>query len=311
VDFNVYWPPQQFLHQLELFEREENEPAVRLRNARLEAIFGNHVYGRHASIEQVREVTATDVYWWSDEVRRPENGVLIFVGDTSPDELFRLAEARFGDFGSEKASATSVVKPPPPPRLRVHSRPEVLFRHQPDVTQAFAVFSCSLPHVDANTYAAARVFEQLVEDQLWRSLRERAQVSYSVSPNLAVYRGGMAVLSVAADIDYDRLMPAMASFKKVATINGPSLVDTGSLAKAKVGLVRQSNWRSSSTHEIADQLLMAWNLGWPVDAVVGVGSRGLGVSAEPIATLEEACRKSVVITFRGDEPRLRAAWAGP
>ena len=56
---------------------------------------------------------------------------------------------------------------------------------------------------------------------------------------------------------------------------------------------------------------MAWNLGWPVDSVLSTASRGLGVSADTIATLEKACRQSVVVTFRGDEPRLRAAWGAP
>lgn len=311
IDFSVYWPPQQFTNQLELFEREEEQPAVRLRNARLDAIFGSHVYGRHASLAQMRDVSANDIYWWSEQVRRPENGVLIFVGDTNPEELFRLAEAQFGDFGSEKTSNAPAVKPPSPPELRMHSRPEVLFRNQPDVTQAFAVFSCSLPQVDANSYAAARLFEQLVEAQLRSSLRERTQVSYSVTPNLTVYRGGMAVLSISADIDYDRLEPAMASFRKVATIDAPSLVDADRLGVAKVGLVSQSDWWNSSTPEIAQQLLLAWNLGWPVDSVLSTASRGLGVSAGTIATLEKACRQSVVITFRGDEPRLRAAWGTP
>jgi predicted Zn-dependent peptidase len=252
-----------------------------------------------------------DVYWWAEQVRRPENGVLIFVGDTNPEELFRLAEAQFGDFGSEKTSTASAVKPPSPPEWRPHSRPEVIFRHQPDATQAFAVFSCSLPQVNADSYAAARLFEQLVEAQLWSSLRERTQVSYSATPNLTVYRAGRAVLSIAADIDYDRLEPAMASFKKVATLHAPSLVDANRLDLAKVGLVNQSNWWNSSTPEIAQQLLLAWNLGWPVDSVLSTASRGLGVTADTIATLETACRQSVVISFRGDEPRLRAAWAKP
>jgi hypothetical protein len=308
VDFSVWWPPQQFTHQLQIFKREEEDPNVQLGRDVSRQIFGDHVYGRRATVDQVRSITPNEIHNWLAKVRHPSNALLIVVGDANPEEVFQAAQQEFGSWDNEPKTQGAIPEPPPLTRPTNGRPPSVLFKNHPGVTQVNATFRCALPNVDADSYATARLFERLFYQQVWKQLREETQASYHVVPHLSVFRGGAATLMLQADIDYGRLVAAMRAMKGVTELNAPSQVTPERLDYARAELVIQNNWANTNSPVLAERLLFAWNQAWPPDVALNVARYGFEVTLDQVKRFEATCRQSAVLGFSGDEARLKSAW---
>ncbi len=56
--------------------------------------------------------------------------------------------------------------------------------------------------------------------------------------------------------------------------------------------------------------LLPWPLDWPLDAVARYPERLLAVRRDQVLRIADHCRANWVVSVLGDEPKVRAAWAG-
>jgi predicted Zn-dependent peptidase len=299
LDASVSWPPRQFTDQVELYKKEEQQPLVRMRVEHFATLFGAHVYGRSPTVEQIQAVSANDIHWWFDEVIRPENGVLIVVGDVDPAAVFQLAASVFGDFVDLGAGYRPPVPPPPSPTGPTGGGIRIQAYHQPDLTAARLLYSCLVPLAGSDAYPPARLYQQLLHDRLHDELRDRARTSYSISLELSPERARTAILTMSADVDPAAMGSLVDLMKQKLAAGAPSLVNQRDLEIAKMALIGDQMWQTASTSQLADRLFLAWNLGWPVESVLDTARRAITAREAQVQAVEQACRDTAVLSSLG------------
>ena len=297
VDFSVFWTPKQFTRQIDLFKKQESQPGMRLSREMRRLLFGEHVLGRNANVDQVKSVSPNDVYRWLSLIRRPSNAILVFVGDEDPKVVFDAAEDIFGNFGEGQKEQPPIPLPPP---LAEKARPEGLqtvFNTYPGLTQSRFSMLCALPNMDGDKWAAAHLFEEILYGKLWGQLRERKQVSYSVMPELSAFRGGTVTLGFEGDLDPSSTPDFTSMVRLALGPDAPTLVDEDSMKIARARLAAQSTWLDSTTFTLAQRLFFAWNQDWAIRNVLNVGQHGFSIDPKTVREMETACRKSAMVGF--------------
>jgi zinc protease len=299
LDASISWPPRQFIDQVELYKKEEKQPLARMRVEHFATLYGSHVYGRSPTVEQIQAVSSNDIHGWFEEVIRPENGVLIIVGDVEPTAVFQVAASVFGDFVDLGAGRRPPVPAPPAPAGPTGGGLRIQAYHQPDLTLARVVYSCLVPLTGSDAYPPARLYQQLLHDRLQYEFRDRARTSYSISLELSPERARTAVLTMSADVDNAALGSMVDLMKQKLATGAPSLVNDRELDLAKMALISDQMWQAASTSQLADRLFLAWNLGWPVESVLDTAQRAITAREAQVQAIEQACRDTAVLSSLG------------
>lgn len=184
------------------------------------ALFGGHFYGQFATADQARDVAAIQVYRYTDAVRRPDNGLLVIVGDFEPNQAVKLAEEVLGSWRVPSPEDRTLLAAPPLLDHVPGPHAGLNVQNQPGSTRAVVRFSCLLPATDGDTVAVTRVFEELLSARLFGSLRERERASYAVTHDVEVLRGGTTLFRAEADVDPQRLPAALSTLRSLGPSNG-------------------------------------------------------------------------------------------
>jgi zinc protease len=306
--FQVRWPPQAFVNQIERFEREEQTPDERLAHTSRQALLGTHPYAAIATVADMRKVSATDVVDWLNNVERPENAELVIVGDFDPDSAFRLVETTLGDWDGGHATAGSLPAPPALSEVAPGGS-RLIVAHAPSASQTKVDVGCLLPPARANDWAVYDVFEQMLSSRLFDTLRTEIGASYSVSGSVEFLRGGTTLLHISADVDPLRMQAAFREVRAfVDNKADTSRFDDQSLEQARFFVGAHYNLGLDTSLKAAQRVLLAWRLDWPLDAVTRYPQRLLDVHRVQVQRIAEHCRANVVVSVVGDEPNVRAAW---
>ncbi len=141
-------------------QRVDNEPGSLFREQRMAAQYLHHPYGtpiigwRH-EIDQLDEDAVFDFY---RDHYAPNNAILIVAGDTTPDEVRRLAETYYGPIPANPAIQ---------PRDRVQEPPQLAERRlnfrDPRVAQSYVTRSYLAPERDPGAQETAAALTLLAE----------------------------------------------------------------------------------------------------------------------------------------------------
>lgn len=306
--YPVSWPSAQFTSQLELLRMEEAAPEALWNRTHVSALFGSHFYGEHATADQTRNVSATDVHRYTDAIRRPDNAVLVIVGDVEPEKAIKTASEVFGSWRVPDAERPRITAPP---AIETVAKPRAGLRiqNQPGSSQAVFRLSCLLPRTTAETVAPARVFDELFGSQLFGTLHERQRASYSVSHGVQMLRGGTTLFWAEADVDPARLPPALAALRRFIepSSDGPPL-DIGAIELSRANVARGFNLSHGTSVDLARSLVAYWKNDWPLTALERLPEHVLAVQPYDVSRLAEHCRANAVLSALGDERRIREAW---
>ena len=306
--FEVRWPPQSFVNQLERFEREEQLPAARLERASREALFGANTYGSRTTVADMKKVSATDVHDWLANVERPENAELVIVGDFEPSGALRLAEEALGDWDDGHAVRASV---PAPQALRESALRgnHLIVEHAPSQSQAKVGLSCVLPPPSAENCPAYDVFSSMLAARLFGVLNRQVGASYSVVSKVEHLRGGTTLLHLSADVDPVRMRAAFHEVHRFVDHSANDFVDDASVEQARFDVGRRYHLNVETSEQAALRALLVWRLDWPLEAAARYPERLLGVRRDEVVRIAEHCRANWVLSVLGDERSVRAAWA--
>lgn len=310
MGFDVRWPPQAFLNQIERFEREEQIPERRLESASRKALLGTHAYAAviTTTVEDMRSVTSTDVLEWLTNVERPENAELVIVGDFEANGAFRMVEDALGDWDGGKPATVSV--PAPPALGEVASRgSQMIIEHAPSALQPKVKVACLVPPASADDWASYDVFRQVLASRLFDELRTQIGASYSVHGSVEFLRGGTTLLHISADVDPLRLQAAFHKIRGFLGNEAARSIDEESIEQARFSVGARYNLGLDTSMQAAQRVLLAWRLDWPLEAVTRYPERLLRVRREQVLRIAEHCRANAVVSVLGDAPTIRAAWS--
>lgn len=309
VNFQVRWPPQAFVNQIERFEREEQSPEERLTRASRQALLGAHAYAAAApTVADMRKVSATDVLDWLTNVERPDNAELVIVGDFDPDGAFRMVEEALADWDGGRAAPGALPAPPALDQVTLRGS-RLIVAHAPSASQTSVELGCLLPSASSDGWAAYDVFNQMLASRLLDGLRTRLGASYSVLGSVELLRGGTTLLRISADVDPLRMQAAFREIRAFIDNQATSSFDDESVERARFQVASGYNLALDTSLQAAQRVLQAWRLDWPLEAVARYPERLLEVRRDQVLRIAEHCRANSVVSALGDEPKVRAAWA--
>ncbi|HVU49167.1 MAG TPA: insulinase family protein, partial [Polyangia bacterium] len=111
---SVDWPNDKFREvRAPLWRRLEAQPETRGERAVWGALFGDHPFGHVATVDEVAAHGAGEIEAWMESVVRPENGLLVVVGDVPPDDAVAAARAALSRLGGSPGAIAAPAAVPP------------------------------------------------------------------------------------------------------------------------------------------------------------------------------------------------------
>jgi hypothetical protein len=141
---------------------------------------------------------------------------------------------------------------------------------------------------------------EIVDGQLWETLRVRAGASYVQDARAHHFRGGAAHLEAWADVRAPQLPLAIDTIRALMNPTAPPPVDAPTLERFRWVLARRSNLRSGNSDALAQALFDRWNMGWSVGGLDEYPARLAEVTLEDLTRTFAACRANAVLTVVGD-----------
>jgi zinc protease len=240
-------------------------------------------------------ITAAELEAWYSSSRRPENAVLLVVGQLDPDEAERLARAWFSSWKPEPASrpprAVAAAMAPAPPRLyRVA---------ESGGDQVRLLLGCRLASGSAAEASAGQVLARLLVRDLRQRLREQLGATYGVQDGLVELKIGTTMLTVQTDVGRAHLPVALA--ETVGRLEGlaarapaPAL-----LRKAQLDVFRRLAG-PVSTDQLAGQAARLLLLGQPLEELEHASAAAAQVTAPAVRAAAAACRGTLAVAVVGD-----------
>jgi zinc protease len=299
---NISWPPRTFLDRLKSYAREDAQPANRLAREVSEALFGGDVYGRRATSEQIGAVQPNDIQRFRANLLRPENGVLVIVGNVPPERGLALAEELMGGWGKWAERRPAV----PAPKPVAAGAPQRIERDWPRANRAQLGLDCLLDASSSERAAVATMLGRLIQQRLYEQLRQQLGASYSVADRTRLLRGGTALLEFVADAGYAHFVLADAMVD--AFVRGSSTsFSEAELADARRQFAAQYGYALSTTDVLARSLFSSWVLGYSVAEFVALPDQYLGVTLQQINAAAQQCAQHAVVSLLGDLTQIQSA----
>jgi predicted Zn-dependent peptidase len=247
----------------------------------------------------LQAITATDLEAWHLSSRRPENAILLVVGQLDPIAGEQLVRGWFTSWRPAPASRTARV-----PAAAVASAPPRLFRvAEAGVDQAQVVLGCRVSSSSLAENAAHQVLARLLARDLRTRLREQLGATYGVHADLLELKMGTTMLTLETDVAREHLAGALREI--VARFDGIAAQAPAAapLRKAQLEVFRLLAG-PVSTDQLALQATRLLLLGQPLEQLNQASAAAGQVSPQAVRAAAAACRRTLTVAVAGDAAAL-------
>lgn len=290
--------------------QQEAQPSFLAGRAMAKVLFGDHPYHVTSATEQsINASTADDLRKIYGERFRPDQALLVAVGDFEAEGMLSAVKSRFGEW---KAPATEPVKTP----AETASAPQhaIYIVPRPGSVQTTLELGSFGPLRNADDYEAARVanaiFGGTFGSRLTRNIREDKGYTYSPFATLQTYKAaGLQITR--ADVRNAVTGPSLNEmFYELNRMVTTSPTEE-ELNTAKRFLVGIEAIQLQSRASVAGELARLWVNGLTPDAI---GTYGKKVTATTAADVDTAAKKyfpaaKTAVVAVGEEKVVRDALA--
>jgi zinc protease len=297
-----------FYRDLELpwLLRREKEPGWVARKQFFGALLSDHPYGRSPEPAQFENATVDGALDFISRTHSPRNATLAVVGDFEPAEVRKWIVESFGGWGDRSPKLAA-----PPPATTAAAKGEVRFLPTPrrGATQGEVRFGCLLPEATASAAAARHhLAARLLQDRLWRSLRETAGATYGALARAVTLEGGTAYLEVVADVDNAKLAPGLRETRRTLFALAEAPPGEAELSWARLERAASVAFGQITNDAAAAQIIARAQMGYSLEP--GDEQRELeSVSAEDVQADFQYCLKSnPTLSLVGEESVIRSAF---
>ncbi len=241
--------------------QQRSNPNAISTNVYNKVLYGDHPYGRDNNEASIKAITRDDVAKYYESTFRPNNGVLIVVGDFDKAELRSKIEKAFVNWkaGDVSAKALPVSKPQEKARIFIVDRPG----------SAQSVVSVGQIGVDRSNpdYYALNVMNTILgggfTSRINMNLREDKGYTYGARSGWS-FRRGAGPFSAGGDIQTAYTKEAVAEFiKELNDIRGGRPVTQKELEYNKQSLIRRYPAGFETVGAISQQLANLVTYGLP------------------------------------------------
>jgi zinc protease len=151
-------------------------------------LYGDDVYGTHATAEQIDSVAIGQVDDWIKGNIVPGNATVVVVGDISEDDAVANVDKFLGGWSGASSPMHTVPAPDMPKSHRF------AFINRPGATNALISVGLRFPSVDLARSPAAAVFAAELSDRLNNRLREALGITYGYYAGISTLNRGASLL---------------------------------------------------------------------------------------------------------------------
>ena len=285
-----------------LLHKLEAHPELQGDRAFWRALFGNHAYGRRATVDQMEKVEVAAVERWMDRVFVPRNGVVAIVGDVEVDAAQKLAVDWLGDWTSRGEAL-----PAPTPADIKPSPLNVAITHRPAASQGELRLACRLTAMDPRDAVLYELMAKMAADRLFKRVRIKLGASYGIRPHSEVLRGGTAYVELSGNINNASLSPALAVIKEYWDALARGEFDEKEMNRVRYELALEFNLRFATSQRIADEIVLRRNLDWPLESVDQYGQHLASITKQELTRAFGGCHESAVLSIIGDHDTIEQA----
>ena len=240
-------------------------------------------------------ITADQLSGWYASSRRPENAVLVVVGQLDPTAAEALVRGWFSSWRPGRAprtarAGTTALTPAPPHLYRVA---------EAGVGQGELLLGCRLSSRSPAESAADEVLASLLARDLRQRLREQLGATYGVKEELLELKIGTTLLHLESGVAREQLGHALGEMVGRLDALAASPPSLASLRKAQLDVLRALAGPVSSAR-LASQATRRLVLGQPLEALAHAGEETARVSPEAVRAAAATCRRSLSIAAVGD-----------
>jgi zinc protease len=226
---------------------------------------------------------------------QPANTTLIIVGKVDPDETLAQAEAYFGGWRAKPGTTVGPHPPMPPPNEGKPAR--TLVFDDPGKSQTSVEYHCPVGPVTPDDRVVYEIMAQVVDDSVWKILREQAGATYGANSGLGYYGGGNARLVMSSSVQNDATPLAAKTFMRMVKEIGEGQIDHDQLTMQKLYQARFFGLKQQSVDQMTDRLTMGARYGFPwLDSY---GDRLAAVDEAAVQKAVEGCAEHAIITMQG------------
>ena len=160
------------------YNKNASSPFLPMFERLRELAFERHTY-RHTTLGFLEDVEAMPGYYdyslsFFDRFYRPENSIVLVVGDAAPERTLALAKKYYGDWEKGFKPVTIAADPEPKEGKTAHiewpnpTRPQLMMGYRVPAFDAASVDTAALDLIDQLLFSeAAPLYQELVVDKQW------------------------------------------------------------------------------------------------------------------------------------------------
>lgn len=269
-----------------------------------ETLYGDHPYGQNLTPAEVAAITRTDVVDYYEAQFRPEDGILVVIGDVTHEEAVAQAEETFGAW-TVPGAAETVDYPSSPTR----TEQTIYLVDRPGSTQA----TIALGHVLSDTVSQDRyalgVVNQILgagpSSRLFQTLREERGYTYGIYSNLTTPRD-QGNLIIQTSVRNDVVAPALTAILDEMTELRTTQVPTTELASVKEYLIGNYALQTETAAAVASRILDLKLRGLPLSDLEAYPQEVAAVNATDVreAAQDYVRPDEVAIVVVGDASQI-------
>lgn len=279
-------------------------PEAKASRAMLQALYGEHPYGRTVLSADLEKVTQSEVEGWISQVHRPANGVVVIAGEFDPQLVMPLVHKYLGSWGGRGAP---VEAPPLSPLVKGMGRPQVLITPRPGASQGHVQLACRLSEATPEAAARYAVMAEVLKARMFHQVREQMGATYGFHTQVSMARGGAAHLMMEGVVDAPRIGASMAAARAALAAYGQEGVPAAEVESARSRLLASQAVLLTTSGDWVYALLNARVLGWDAEAVTRRPTLLQAVTPADLQKEFAACSERLVVGVTGDEGQARTA----
>jgi predicted Zn-dependent peptidase len=301
---------------LPMLEAEEKRaPSLRAEADFRKALYGEgHPYSRQASAADLAKVNEKAVRAWLGRTYRPDNAVIVVIGDIEPNEVETLARKWLGDWQSRERLPQGSVEYVDDPRSWKIATPEPTHGESWIVTDRAATqqteirLGCLLPETtEPRRGIAYELASEILTRDVDTLVRDRLGAGSGAHGKSNLLFGGVASLELSAVISSDRTADVLKAVRARTQDLAAGGLSDDDLEQARWSIARKFQLRFGTTDSVFGAILEARKRGWPLATIDRYAEQLLEVTPGDLREVFTRCRETLVLSLLGDEQKARAA----
>lgn len=291
-------------------KQQESEPSFLARRAMAKVLFGDHPYHVTAPTQDsISASTPADLRKIFTQRFRPDEAVLVAVGDFQNDKMLEAVRAKFGGWKAPAEAPLSAV--PAPPDKAEHN---IFIVTRPGSVQTTLELGTLGPRMGDADYEAAEVANAVYggtfSSRLVANIREDKGYTYSPFSALTPFQAA-GMLFTRADVRNEVTGPSLNEMQYELNRLATTSPTAEELSKSERYLVGSEAIHLQARSAVTTELATIWTNGLPPEQI---GTHSQKIAATKTADVDAAARKyfpayRMAIVAVGEEKVIRDALA--